>query len=85
MGGHLPPRRARQPESGDVVVTKVVHHYHIGRLREDGEAVTAIVMADDRAEGLALARDAVTGRQRVFLYDRAGTRDFVEIDCAKRH
>ena len=75
---------ARKPAAGDVVVTKVVDHYHIGRLQADLDSITAIAVANSRTEALAIACESAMVRQRVFLYDKSGTRDVVEIDCAKR-
>ena len=77
-------RASRQPETGDIVVTTVAHHYNIGREEADGERpIVAIAVKDRLADALALARRVITGRQRVFLFDDAGSRHCVEIDYAK--
>jgi hypothetical protein len=73
---------SRPPAPGDIAVTKVANRYHIGQVHADRDVLTAITMRTDRGDALALACRFVMGRQRVFLYDDAGSRDFVEIDCA---
>jgi hypothetical protein len=66
-----------------VLVTMVARHYHIGRAQLVGDVLTAIGVTNRRAEALALAAEAATGRQRVFLFERAGSRHCVEIAGAK--
>ena len=61
----LQRRATRRPATGDVVVTTVAHHYNIGRVQADGDAITAITVDNCRADALTHASDAATGLQRV--------------------
>jgi hypothetical protein len=70
--------------AGDIVVTKVVDRYHIGRVAANGKAITVIDVRDDRAEALAFACTQVTGDQRVILYYRSGSLDRREVPCRDR-
>jgi hypothetical protein len=76
-----PPVRVK-PAAGDIVVTKVSRHYHIGRVEADGEMIAAIEVINDRAEAIARACRLIAGQQRVFLYPDAGSPDRVQIYCA---
>jgi hypothetical protein len=64
------------------VVTTVAHHYHIGRVHPDGDAIMAIAVENRRDDALAQASGAVTGYQGVFMDGHAGSRDCIEIDGA---
>ena len=79
----FPHKPSRPPAAGDIVVTKVVEHYHIGRLQHDRASIAAITVIDRRGDALVIACQVATGSQRVFLYDRAGTKERKEIDRAK--
>ena len=72
-----------QPSAGDVVVTRVAGHYHVGRVQEDWEPYAKIASISSRVDALDLACRSINGGQRVFLYGRAGTLNFIEFDCAK--
>ena len=78
-------RRARRPAAGDVVVTKVARHYHVGRVQTIGRVLSAITVVNRLDEAIAHATYAATGRERVFLSDNAGSRDCVEIDRVTPH
>jgi O-acetyl-ADP-ribose deacetylase (regulator of RNase III) len=88
-GGNEDMDRARRqqasadPATGDVVVTKVGTHYHIGRVQGVGQPFETIAVRDDRNDALALACRAVTARHRVFLYGQAGGTNRQQIDCGQ--
>jgi hypothetical protein len=72
------PTRAL-PAPGDIVVTRVSRHYHINRVLSPRQPLKNIDVTNERVDAVALACRLVTGSQRVFFYDRASSRDFVEI------
>ena len=78
-------RPARRPAAGDVVVIKVARHYHVGRVQTVGTVLAAIEVSNHRDEAITAASMAVTGSQRVFLSEHAGSLHCVEIDCTKPH
>jgi hypothetical protein len=65
--------------AGDIVVMKLADHYYIGRVQGDGEPFAAIEVMKGRADAIALASQLVNERQRVFIYERSGAADCVEI------
>lgn len=73
----------RYPTAGDIVVTKVGAHYHVGRVQsEEGKPLATISPAvATRTHALALACRLVTGSQGVFLDALGSQRQCVEIDC----
>jgi hypothetical protein len=76
-----PPKRTfRPPAPGDVVVTPVARHYHVGRVQTGTTVVSSITVANHLADAIAHATTAATGRQRLFLFEHAGSLDCVEID-----
>jgi hypothetical protein len=79
----LPRKNARRLAAGDVVVTKVARHYHIGRVQAAGTVLAALSVENRRDDALALACESVTGHQRVYLNISAGSRQHVEINCTK--
>jgi hypothetical protein len=85
MAGLARQASSRQPEPGDVMVTKVAERYHIGQVQADTDVFTTIAVLADRNAAFTLACQLVTGRQRVFLYPQSGSADSVEIACAKPH
>ena len=85
MGGDQPPIKARHPATGDVVVTKVANHYHVGRVEAEGKPWVSIETTDRFADALTLACRLVSAAQHVVLYDRGDRLHYVEIDCAKPH
>ena len=83
MGGEQPPLKARQPTAGDIVVTKVANHYHVGRVEADGRPRASIRTLDRLADALTLACRLVAASEHVFLFDRGDRLHSVAIDCAK--
>ena len=76
----------RPPAAGDIVVTKVANHYHVGRVQPAGKPLATIAPAmDRRSDALALACGLVTGSQRVFLYAHSDQRARVDTDCTNPH
>lgn len=74
----------RHPVAGDIVVTKVANHYHVGRAQAEGTPSVSIQQMDRLGDALTLACQLITGSaRRVFLYDRGDRLHYVEIDCAK--
>ena len=82
--GNPDKRRVRTPEFGDIVVMKVARHYNIGREVGDGDPIVAIAVKNRLVDALDVAYRFVTGCQRVFLYDHAGSGHRVEIDPPPR-
>jgi hypothetical protein len=74
----------RQPAAEDIVVMKVARHFRVSRVRKDTHLFPVIEVTNGRA-ALALARHLVTGQQRVFVYDDAGSANCIEIDWATHH
>ena len=77
-------RPSKQPVAGDVVVTHVAHHFYVGRTEWETTVLSAIGVKNSQAEALALAWRFVTGRQRVFMNENAGSPHFIEITAAHR-
>jgi len=73
----------RHPTAGDIVVTKVANHYHVGRVEAEGKPWASIEAMDRLADAMTLACRLIAGSERVFLYARSGLLHRVEIDCAK--
>jgi hypothetical protein len=74
----------RKPAAGDIVVTRVVNGYHIGRVVADADTIAAIDTVRERSDALELACKQVSGDQRVIIYDRAGSRHHLEVPCRPR-
>lgn len=72
-------RLCRRPVAGDVVVTKVARHYHVGRVQTVGTVLLALAVANRRDDALAQASEAATCRQRIFLFEDPDTRTCIEI------
>ena len=53
--------------AGDILVTRVANHYHIGRAQAEGAPLVTIDGANDREVALMVACRLVTGTQRLFL------------------
>ena len=61
-------RGSNAPAGGDVAVTSVAGHYHIGRVQANVDALMWIALADSRSDALELAcRTAVGQSARVFV------------------
>ena len=75
----------RKHVAGDIVVTKVSRHFHIGRAHAEVDSVVWIAERNRRADALTFTFTCqlVVGSQRVFLYGDAATFDHIEIDVAK--
>ena len=73
----------RHPGAGDIVVTKVAEHYHVGRVQAEGTPSVPIQAMNRIGAVLTLACELISGSQRVFLYDHGGLLHHSEIDCAK--
>jgi hypothetical protein len=74
----------RQPVAEDIVVMKVARHFRVSRVRKDTHLFPVIEVTNGRT-AIALARHLVTGQQRVFVYDDAGSANCIEIDWATHH
>jgi len=72
-------RPPRQPAAGDIVVMKVASHFYVCRATAKGDRLAPLEVENALGDALARARELATGRQRVFLYGRAGSADFIEI------
>ena len=64
MGGPL-----RQPIAGDVVVTKIAEHYHVGRVQVAGTPLIAIQQMNSVSDALTLACQLVTGSPSLDHHD----------------
>jgi hypothetical protein len=74
--------KSRQPADGDIVVTKVASHFHVGRVQAEGKPWTSIEVMNSQSDALTVACRLIRATQRVFLYDRGDRLHYVEIDCA---
>ena len=70
MGGEPPPIGARQPAAGDIVVTKVANHYHVGRVEDEGQPWASCPDPGLSRHALTLACQLASGSEQVFLFDR---------------
>ena len=73
----------RKMVAGDIVVTRVAHHYALGRLNADLRSQTPIGAYDDRTDALRRACVLAGADRRVFLYELAGPGDYVQINCSE--
>jgi hypothetical protein len=62
---------AHKMREGDIVVTRVAHHYALGRVNADLGTQTPVDTQDHRADALRSAC-VLAGDHRVFLYELAG-------------
>ena len=83
MDGKHPSTPPSSPAAGDLVVTRVAAHYHVGRKQAEGRPHASIAVTNRYDEAIAVACQLVSGQQRVFLYAKGGSSDGVEIDCRK--
>ena len=74
----------RPPAAGDIVVMKVANHYHVC-LQQADDRLAPIKTVNHLDDAIALACQIASGSQRVFLYSRSGSANYLEIDCAKPH
>ena len=80
IAGHRHRQLVRPPEYGDIVVTRIARHYDLGRAAGDGEPIVAMAVKTRLCDALDFAHRFTTGRQRVILYNRAGSSECIEID-----
>jgi hypothetical protein len=74
----------RTIREGDIIVTRVAHHYALGRVNADHQTQTPIETQNVRADALSRACLLVGADHRVFLYDLAGpAARGVPVDCTK--
>jgi hypothetical protein len=67
---------------GDIVVTRVAHHYALGRVTADGRTQTSVGAVNDRSGALHRACILAGDDHRVFLCELAGPGGvWVQIDC----
>jgi hypothetical protein len=83
MDGKHPSIPPSSPAAGDLVVTRVAGHYHVGRKQAEGQPIASIAVTNRYDDAIAIACQLAAGQQRVFLYGKGGSSDGVEIDCTK--
>jgi hypothetical protein len=66
---------------GDIVVTRVAHHYSLGRVKADLQTETPLEAQMHRADALNRACILAGAHHQVFLYDGSGRCAAVKIDC----
>jgi hypothetical protein len=66
---------------GDIVVTRVVRHYSLGRVTADGRTQTPIESLSGRAAALRRACLLAGADHRVFILENAGTATYSQFDC----
>ena len=75
----------KKPAAGDIVVTRVADGYLIGRVVASGDGIEAIDdIIRERSNAIAFACQQVSGDQRVIMYDRAGSRQYIQVPCRRR-
>ena len=78
----LPARPSKRQIAGDIVVTTVARHYHVGRVQPVGTVLLSIAVTNRQDDALAQASEAATCRQRIFLFENSVTRTSIEFDGA---
>ena len=70
---------------GDILVTRVAHHYALGRLNADCRTQTAVEAQNQRTDALSRACELAGADHHVFLCELAGpgAGDYIDIDCAE--
>jgi hypothetical protein len=68
---------------GDIVVTRVAHHYALGRLNADHRTQTPIEAQDHRGDALRRACELAGADHHVFLCELAGPGDYIDVNCAE--
>jgi hypothetical protein len=66
---------------GDIVVTRVVRHYSLGRVTADGQTQTPIESLSGRAAALSRACLLAGADHRVFILDNPGVAAYRQFDC----
>ena len=69
--------------AGDIIVSRVAHHYALGRLNADLRTQTPMEAQDHRSDALRRACVLAGTDRRVFLYELAGPGDCVHINCSE--
>jgi hypothetical protein len=81
-----PVTRAPRMRAGDIVVTRVAHHYSLGRVNADGDTETPVDVASHRPDALVRACLLAGTAHEVFLRDDAGSCAAIPVDCrVQRH
>jgi hypothetical protein len=72
---------APKMREGDIFVTRVAHHYALGRLTADLQTQSPIETQNSRVDALKRACALAGPNHRVFLYEKAGRGSCVHITC----
>ena len=68
---------------GDIVVTRVVGHYALGRLKADGLVQTPLEQVRRRSDALNRACQLAGIDHRVFILENSGSGAYSQFDCAE--
>jgi hypothetical protein len=73
----------REPtmREGDIVVTRVGHHYSLGRLTADGETQTPLEQQAHRPDALSRACQLAGADRQVFILEKSGSGAYSQFDC----
>ena len=66
---------------GDIVITRVAHHYSLGRISADNQTQTSLESHDHRAEAIRRACAVAGQDQQVFIYEEAESSAHVLLNC----
>ena len=66
---------------GDIVITRVAHHYSLGRISADNQTQTSLESHDHRAEAIRRACAVAGADQQVFIYEEAESTAHVLVNC----
>lgn len=66
---------------GDIVITRVAHHYSLGRVSADNQTQTSLESHDHRAEAIRRACAVAGADQQVFIYEEAESSARVLVYC----
>jgi hypothetical protein len=67
--------------TGDIVVTRVAHHYSLGRMNADRHTETPLEAHMHRNDALSRACLLAGAGHQVFLHDESGPCKAVKVDC----
>jgi hypothetical protein len=79
--GRAPATRASRLREGDFVVTRVAHHYSLGRVTADRQTQMPVETQTNRADALGRACLLAGADRRIFLLDHAGRSACIRYDC----
>jgi hypothetical protein len=81
---HEPYQYSRLPKmrEGDIVVTRVAHHYAVGRINADQQTQTHVEAQDHRSDALSRACGLAGADHCVFLHELAGPGLYIQINCS---